>query len=43
MIGGNGGMGNLSSENFWGHKHEIPESMHDPKRFIKNGEKPVRI
>jgi len=36
-------MNNLSSENFWGHKHEIPEEIKDPKRFIKAWEKPVRI
>lgn len=34
---------NLSSENFWGHKNETPESMQDPKKFIKQWEKPVRI
>gem|GEM_PF-3131161 len=36
-------MSNLSSENFWGHKDIVQESMHDPKKFIKAGEKPVRI
>ena len=43
IIGGQWGVSNLSSENFWGHKDIVQESMHDPKKFIKPGEKPVRI
>lgn len=43
LIGGQWGVSNLSSENFWGHKDIVQESMHDPKKFIKPGEKPVRI
>lgn len=43
LIGGQWGVSNLSSENFWGHKDVVQESMHDPKKFIKPGEKPVRI
>lgn len=43
LIGGQWGVSNLSSENFWGHKDIVHESMHDPKKFIKPGEKPVRI
>jgi len=43
LIGGNGWVSNLSSENFWGHKHDIPDAINDPKKLIKSWEKPVRI
>ena len=43
LIGGNGWVSNLSSENFWGHKHDVPDGIPDPKKLIKKGEKPVRI